>query len=191
MKPWNRGEYLVHSTTSTKVRSPGPCYNTRSKDDHPYKQCKIAEKNLPDEEVNMAPYYDIPSAFGTPPRVSSRSSSRSQSRASSRLSARSSTSRKSAGQVEIMKANETFNKNYNHIQIKGKHEPVLNNLDSPGPKYHPKYDQVLPKKPKPSIGNRNMTKYATESGEFTNLGSTFSGPRYTIQSRYDNDVIIV
>ncbi|OHS98033.1 hypothetical protein TRFO_35638 [Tritrichomonas foetus] len=189
MKPWHRGEYLTHATSSTKIRSPGPQYDTRNHPIDPYRQVKIASKTKLQEDINTAPYYYVPTTFGKPPKTNSRNSPNRRSPQSPiGYSPNNSNGKINIDDDKVDSLEKR--KQYHSIKISGKHESILNDPTSPGPKYSPKYDKVLPRNPQYKIASRKMTKFQTESGEFNDLGSTLKGPHYTIGSRIDDDICL-
>lgn len=77
------------------------------------------------------------------------------------------------------------------VQIKGSHDLRLANTESPGPgTYVPQYDKVMPSAPKYGIRGRAKEKRQDVTPGYRNLGSTLSGPRYSMKARATDDIFL-
>ena len=75
------------------------------------------------------------------------------------------------------------------IKMKGKHNFNYDMAYSPGPSaYNPRYNSVLKTAPKPYMHIRPREKPPEPTGAYKDLGSTLTGPAFTIKARNTDDI---
>ena len=78
------------------------------------------------------------------------------------------------------------------IKMKGKHNFNYDMAYSPGPSaYNPRYNSVLKTAPKPYMHIRPKDKEPEPTCGYKDLGSTLTGPRFTIKARNTDDIDLV
>lgn len=78
------------------------------------------------------------------------------------------------------------------IGISGHHAFDYGIAQTPGPSaYKPRYEKVLPAAPKYGMRIRPQEKDPEGTPGYRNLGSTLSGPKYTMKRREDDDIQVI
>jgi hypothetical protein len=76
--------------------------------------------------------------------------------------------------------------------IKGTHEFGPTSASTPGPgAYRPQYERILPAAPKYGMHVRTKLPEREQTPGYRNIGSTLGGPRWSMKSRADDEVMVV
>ncbi|KAH0795980.1 hypothetical protein GPJ56_000048 [Histomonas meleagridis] len=239
MEPWER-ECIAHRSTSMRNQTPGPAYyNVKRKFKKQCPAIKIKGRHFEKQDVNKAPYYNIPSSFGKvakigmhtrteikpgfqppgpsyiPPPFGSdarkismtptvtkkryqipRNSSMTKAeiaKIEAEESSRVPNGTPGPGPGAYSTRDHTFDANGKRgCSIIGHHDFNFDQTCSPGPgRYAPRYDAVLPQAPKVKFHNRPKEREKEPGVGYRNLGSTLSGPKFTMKARANDDIVIV
>ena len=149
-------------------------------------------------ESTPGPTY-IPPPFGSDAKKISFSKIDGNTKSKSQLSARRKRNKDETpgpGPAAYYTRDVTFDptKNKRGIKMKGHHEFSYNTGCSPGPatyKIKTTYDSTKPTAPKPAMHSRPKTREVESSAGYRNLGSTLSGPKFTMKARADDEIFLV
>jgi hypothetical protein len=76
--------------------------------------------------------------------------------------------------------------------IKGSHDFRYGMGASPGPAaYRPQYEKILPAAPKYGMHVRTKVHEPEQTPGYRNIGSTLGGPRWSMKSRADDEIMVV